>query len=110
MVTRNPGLSGLAAGYLFPEIARRRRDFATRHPEARIISLGIGNTTEPLTPHVDSGLVEGARRLAGLAGYSGYGDELPEDALDMRKALPRDVDKQSIIPLDHAVRPEDLEW
>jgi len=48
------------------------------------------------------------RRVLGY--YSGYGDELPEDALDMRKALPRDVDKQSIIPLDHAVRPEDLEW
>ena len=42
--------------------------------------------------------------------YSGYGDEAPEDALDMRKALPRDKEKQSILPLDHPVRPEDLEW
>jgi N-terminal acetyltransferase B complex catalytic subunit len=43
-----------------------------------------------------------------VLGY--YSGELPEDALDMRKALPRDVHKQSIIPLDHPVRPEDLEW
>ncbi|KAI8908940.1 acyl-CoA N-acyltransferase [Gorgonomyces haynaldii] len=33
-----------------------------------------------------------------------------EDAFDMRKALPRDVHKKSIIPLKHPVRPEDLEW
>jgi LL-diaminopimelate aminotransferase len=75
MIKRNKGLSNLTAGYLFPEIGRRRREFAAAHPEARIISLGIGNTTEPLTPHIDAGLVEGARRLGTLEGYSGYGDE-----------------------------------
>jgi N-terminal acetyltransferase B complex catalytic subunit len=31
-----------------------------------------------------------------------------EDAYDMRKALPRDKDKESIIPLKHPVYPEDL--
>ena len=39
-----------------------------------------------------------------------YSGESPEDALDMRKALPRDKDQESVIPLDHPVRPEDLEW
>jgi N-terminal acetyltransferase B complex catalytic subunit len=43
-----------------------------------------------------------------VLGY--YSGEEPEDALDMRKALPRDRLKQSIVPLDHAVLPEDLEW
>lgn len=75
MLKRNSGLSNLAAGYLFPEIARRRREFQASHPDAKIISLGIGNTTEPLTPHIDSGLVEGARRLGTVEGYTGYGDE-----------------------------------
>jgi N-terminal acetyltransferase B complex catalytic subunit len=37
--------------------------------------------------------------------YSGQ-----EDAFDMRKALARDVKKESMIPLDHPVKPEDLEW
>jgi N-terminal acetyltransferase B complex catalytic subunit len=37
--------------------------------------------------------------------YSGQ-----EDAFDMRKALARDVKKGSMIPLDHPVKPEDLEW
>jgi LL-diaminopimelate aminotransferase len=72
---RNTALSNLKAGYLFPEIARRRREFAANHTDKPIISLGIGNTTEPLTPHIDEGLVEGARRLGTAEGYSGYGDE-----------------------------------
>ncbi len=33
-----------------------------------------------------------------------------EDAFDMRKALPRDKDKKSVIPLLKPVKPEDLEW
>ncbi|KAG2490877.1 hypothetical protein HYH03_010795 [Edaphochlamys debaryana] len=33
-----------------------------------------------------------------------------EDAYDMRKALPRDVHKKSIIPLKKPIKPEDLEW
>lgn len=31
-------------------------------------------------------------------------------AADMRKALPRDKDKKSVVPLSHPVMPEDLEW
>jgi N-terminal acetyltransferase B complex catalytic subunit len=48
-------------------------------------------------------------------GYSVYRTVLQyysgdEDAYDMRKAMPRDVHKQSIIPLKKPVRPEDLEF
>ena len=75
MLRRNPAFSNLKAGYLFPEIAKRRREFAAAHPEAKLISLGIGNTTEPLTPHIDEGLVNAARALGTVEGYSGYGDE-----------------------------------
>jgi LL-diaminopimelate aminotransferase len=81
MINRNPNLAALKAGYLFPEVARRRREFAASHPEdsakpeTRIISLGVGNTTEPILPCINSGLVEGARALGTVEGYSGYQDE-----------------------------------
>ena len=80
MTGRNPCITNIRAGYLFPEIARRRREFAAAHPdtgspEGRIISLGVGNTTEPILPHIDAGLVEGARRLGTAEGYLGYSDE-----------------------------------
>ncbi|VDP04867.1 unnamed protein product [Soboliphyme baturini] len=44
------------------------------------------------------------RRVLGY--YSGDPDE---DAFDMRKALPMDVDKISVIPRKQPVRPEDIE-
>ena len=75
MLTRNPCIARLKSGYLFPEIARRRREFAAAHPGAKIISLGVGNTTEPVLPHINAGLVEGARKLGTADGYSGYADE-----------------------------------
>ncbi|MDR2478526.1 MAG: LL-diaminopimelate aminotransferase [Treponema sp.] len=79
MIQRNPCLANLKAGYLFPEIARRRREYAAAHPDAKIISLGVGNTTEPIPPHINAALVEGARRLGTAETYTGYQDEgLPE--------------------------------
>jgi LL-diaminopimelate aminotransferase len=75
MIQRNPCIANLKAGYLFPEIAKRRREYAAAHPEAKIISLGVGNTTEPILPHINQGLVEGSRRLGTVEGYSGYQDE-----------------------------------
>jgi N-terminal acetyltransferase B complex catalytic subunit len=41
---------------------------------------------------------------------NGMNKDGSEDAWDMRKALKRDVEKKSIIPLDHPVLPGDLEW
>ncbi|MDR2730028.1 MAG: LL-diaminopimelate aminotransferase [Treponema sp.] len=75
MIQRNTCLVNLKAGYLFPEVARRRREYAAAHPDAKIISLGVGNTTEPILPHINEGLTEGASRLGTVEGYSGYQDE-----------------------------------
>ncbi|MGI5174030.1 LL-diaminopimelate aminotransferase [Treponema sp. OMZ 840] len=75
MIKRNPAFQALKAGYLFPEIASRRKAFEVSHPEAKIISLGIGNTTEPLTPHISSAMADYSRFLSTREGYSGYGDE-----------------------------------
>ena len=35
----------LKAGYLFPEIGRRVREFKAAHPKADVISMGIGDVT-----------------------------------------------------------------
>lgn len=47
------------------------------------------------------------RRVLGY--YSSSGSNPDEDAFDMRKALSRDVDKISVIPLTRPVRPEELD-
>ena len=76
-VERNPNFAKLAGGYLFPEIGRRRTAYLEENPEMkdRIISLGIGDTTQPIPPHILKGLVEGASKLGTTDGYSGYGAE-----------------------------------
>lgn len=75
MIKRNMQFSMLTAGYLFPEVARRKREYQAKHPQAKIISLGIGNTTEPLTPHITKALSQYANNLGTKAGYTGYGDD-----------------------------------
>ncbi len=81
MLKRNPSIANLSSGYLFPEIAKRRSAYAKAHPDAKIISLGIGNTTEPLTPHIVDGLTAAVHNLGTPEGYSGYGDEAGLTAL-----------------------------
>lgn len=75
MVKRNPHVAKLNSGYLFPEIIKRKELFLKNNPEARIISLGIGNTTEPLPPFIAQELAETAQALATEKGYTGYGPE-----------------------------------
>jgi LL-diaminopimelate aminotransferase len=82
---RNERFEGLKAGYLFPEAARRRRLFQEKHPDAKLISLGVGNTTEPITPHICGGLVAGTERLGTMEGYTGYGDE--QGLLELRERI-----------------------
>lgn len=75
MVKRNPHLAKLHAGYLFPEIAKRKKVFLSQHPQARLISLGIGDTTEPIPPSIIEKLKSESTALGTLEGYKGYGPE-----------------------------------
>ena len=76
-VARNPNFAKLQAGYLFPEIGRRRREFAEKNPDLaeKVISLGIGDTTQPIPKHILGGLQSGVGLLGDEGTYSGYGAE-----------------------------------
>lgn len=80
-VPRNSNFSKLQAGYLFPEIGRRRRAYLEANPGADIISLGVGDTTQPIPDHICAGLTNGAAKLGTAEGYSGYGAEQGKDVL-----------------------------
>ena len=94
MAKLNPHYGKLGAGYLFPEIAKRTRSFLGDHPGVSVMRLGIGNTTEPLTPTVVAGLHEGVDRLADAASYTGYGDE--QGTLALREALARRYEEYGV--------------
>lgn len=75
MVKRNPHFAKLQAGYLFPEINKRKRALLERQPNAQLINLGIGDTTLPLNTHISHRLQLYAKALSTSEGYSGYGPE-----------------------------------
>lgn len=75
MAKRNPNMAKLQSGYLFPEISRRKKEFLCKNPNAKLISLGIGDTTQPITSNIIKGLSDEVTRLGTKEGYSGYGAE-----------------------------------
>ncbi|XP_054792948.1 LL-diaminopimelate aminotransferase, chloroplastic-like [Prosopis cineraria] len=72
-VSRNANMAKLQAGYLFPEVARRRSALLLKYPDSKVISLGIGDTTEPIPEVITSAMATKVNSLATIEGYSGYG-------------------------------------
>lgn len=85
MAIINKNFRTLAAGYLFPEIARRAKAYQDAHEGIALHRLGIGNTTEALPPAVLAGLHAKVDKLGNNETYSGYGDEQGDTPL--REAL-----------------------
>jgi LL-diaminopimelate aminotransferase len=71
----------LQASYLFAEVKRRTQAFRQAHPDARIISLGIGDVTLPLPPAVVQALEQAAREQGRAETLRGYGPYVGYDFL-----------------------------
>lgn len=98
MAKRNINLEKLSSSYLFPEIKKRKLDFLARHQNAKLISLGIGDTTAPIPPHITQALIQGAAQMGTIEGYTGYG---PEQGLpDLRKRIASVLYKNLVSPED----------
>ena len=65
----------LTAGYLFPEISRRVRDYQARHADIRLIRLGIGDVVLPLPQSVRDAIHRAVDELGTEEGFRGYGPE-----------------------------------
>ena len=77
MAYLNENYLKLQAGYLFPEIARRVRDFCETNSEAakRLIRCGIGDVTEPLPRVVIDAMKRAVDELGNRETFRGYGPE-----------------------------------
>lgn len=94
MAKINNSFSKLAAGYLFPEIARRTNAFLSENPHANIMRLGIGNTTEALPRTLVKAMKDKLDLLSNRETYSGYGDEQGDTPL--REALVKYYNKYGV--------------
>ena len=75
----------LSNNYLFADIAKKVNAFKVMHPKAEVISLGIGDVTQPLCPAVVDAMRRAAEEMGTAEGFHGYG---PEQGYDfMREAI-----------------------
>jgi LL-diaminopimelate aminotransferase len=77
MAYLNENYLKLQTGYLFPEVARRVREFCEANPEAskRLIRCGIGDVTEPLPPVAIDAMKQAVDELGKHETFRGYGPE-----------------------------------
>jgi len=108
MIKVNENFLKLQAGYLFPEISRRVRAYQAKNPKAKMISLGIGDVTQPLARAVISAMQKAVQDLAGPDTFRGYGPEQGYDFLIKAiiendfKSRGVDLDKREIFISDGA--------
>src|SRR3954470_2445189 len=88
MAYLNENYLKLQSGYLFPEIARRVREFSDRNPAAakRLIRCGIGDVTEPLPAAVIEAMHSAVDELGHRETFRGYGPEQGYDFLRQKIA------------------------
>lgn len=94
MAKINQNYKKLQEGYLFPEIHRRSVHFMRENPDVQLIKLGIGDTTQPLSPAVVKKLHEVADEMADDKTYRGYDAE--QGLSELREALASHYKKYSV--------------
>ena len=78
MIKINEHYTEIGNNYLFAEIARRVREYKENHPDKTLISLGIGDVTQPIVPAVLDAIhratdeMGDSKTLRGYAPYEGY--------------------------------------
>ena len=75
MPSLNENFLNLSQRYLFQEIARRTADYRATHPDADIISMGIGDVSLPLAPAVIDAMHRAVDEEASQKTFRGYGPE-----------------------------------
>ncbi|XP_030453623.1 probable LL-diaminopimelate aminotransferase, chloroplastic [Syzygium oleosum] len=97
-VPRNVNMESLKNGYLFPEISIREAEHSEKYPHAKLIKLGIGDTTRPIPHVITSAMAQKALALSTDIGYTGYGDE--QGNKDLREVIANVVYKDKGVKWD----------
>ena len=75
MALVNVHFLNLQKNYLFTDVAKKVNVFKVLHPKADVISLGIGDVTQPLCPAVVEAMHKAVDEMATKDGFHGYGPE-----------------------------------
>lgn len=77
----NDNFDNIKESYLFSEIAKRVNKYSAEHPEAKIIRLGIGDCTLPLTKTVIDAMHKAVDEMGVKETFRGYPPEYGYDFL-----------------------------
>ncbi len=75
MAKMNENYLDLKESYLFSETAARIKAFAEQHPEKKVIRMGIGDVTLPLSLAVVEAMKVACGEMGQLSTFRGYGPE-----------------------------------
>ena len=96
MAIINENFLKLSNNYLFSEIAKRVKTFKENYPDRNVISLGIGDVTQPLPKASVDAMVKAVEEMGNIATFRGYGPEHGYDflinAIIKNDYLPRGVE------------------
>jgi len=81
MATLNENFLKLQSNYLFADIAKRVKAFKAQNPDAKVISLGIGDVTQPICDASLAAMHKAVDDLAQKQSFRGYGPEQGYDFL-----------------------------
>lgn len=103
----NENFFNVKKNYLFSEIAKRVNAYSAEHPDAKIVRLGIGDVTLPLSPVVVEAMKKAADEMGNAATFRGYAPEYGYDFLreaiaNYYKKFPVDLSAEEIFVSDGA--------
>ena len=81
MIRINPNYPKLWSSYLFSEVSRRVAAFKAAHKDTKVISMGVGDVTLPLTPSVVTAFRQAVEEMGKAETFRGYPPELGFDFL-----------------------------
>ena len=76
MVTANHNYLKLPGSYLFSTIGKKVKAYKEANPQANVISLGIGDVTQPLAPAIIEALHKSVDEMGDAATFHGYAPDL----------------------------------
>ena len=92
MIRINENFNALQGSYLFYETGKRVKEYQQKNPGARIIKLGIGDVTEPLSPSIIEGLKEAVSEMGVRETFQGYP---PYEGYDFLRNIISETDYKS---------------
>lgn len=103
----NENFKNLEESYLFSEIGQRVRKYKEDNPEKRVISLGIGDVTLPLTEKAVAAMHKAVDEMSKKETFRGYAPEYGYDFLrnavsDYYKTLGVSIDGEEVFVSDGA--------